>query len=136
MTLFTNNFFLNKELIKLIKYGIIGILGLFVDIGIFYLANKKLGINYVVSNFLSSSLAVVHNFILNSHFTFHVSDRKIKRFVLFYFIAIIGMILSTSILFLFIDILKINIMISKIISIFFVAILQFYINKKITFQNK
>lgn len=121
---------------KFVKYSIVGVLGLVVDMGVFYLMNKKLGINYVVSNITSSTLAVVHNFILNSHFTFKVTDNKIKRFISFYLIALIGMAISTGLLALFIDGLKMETMTAKFISVFIVAFIQFFFNKKITFRIK
>lgn len=119
---------------KIFKYGIVGILGLVVDMGVFYLMDKKLGINYAVSNVTSSSLAVLHNFILNSYFTFKVTDKKVKRFISFYLIALIGMAISTGMLAVFIDGLQIDSMISKLITVFIVAMGQFFFNKKITFR--
>ena len=79
---------------KFVKYGLVGVLGLVVDMGVFYLMNKELGINYVVSNICSSTLAVIHNFILNSYFTFRVIDAKLKRFISVYLIVLAGMGIS------------------------------------------
>jgi putative flippase GtrA len=126
----------NHGITRFIKYGLVGVLGLVVDMGIFYLMNKKLGINYVVSNITSSSLAVIHNFILNSYFTFNVTDKKLKRFLSFYAIALVGMGISTGLLVVFIDVLKLDSMISKLISIIIVALIQYFFNKKLTFRTK
>jgi len=121
---------------KFVKYGLVGLLGLVVDMGVFYLMNKKLGINYAVSNITSSTLAVIHNFILNSYFTFKVTDDKLKRFISFYLIALVGMAISTGLLVLFIDGLKMDSMISKLIAVFIVAFFQFFFNKRLTFRIK
>jgi len=121
---------------KFVKYGVVGVLGLVVDMGVFYLMNKELGINYAVSNITSSTLAVIHNFILNSYFTFKVTDDKLKRFLSFYLIALVGMAISTGLLALFIDGLKMDAMISKLIAVFIVAFIQFFFNKKLTFRIK
>ena len=120
---------------KFVKYALVGVLGLVVDMGVFYLMNKRFGVNYVVSNITSSTLAVIHNFILNSYFTFKVTDKKLKRFASFYFIALLGMGISTALLALFIDGLKMDSMVSKFISVFVVAICQYFLNKKLTFRN-
>lgn len=122
-------------LIKFIKYGLVGVLGLVVDMGVFYLLNKKLGVNYVVANITSSSLAIIHNFILNSYFTFKITDNKLKRFATFYLIALIGMAVSSGLLVVFIDGLKLDTMVSKLITVFIVAIGQFIFNKKLTFRK-
>jgi len=126
----------NHGITRFIKYGLVGVLGLVVDMAVFYLMNKKLGINYVVSNIASSSLAVIHNFILNSYFTFNVTDKKLQRFLSFYAIALIGMAISTGLLALFIDVLKLDSMISKLLSIIIVALIQYFFNNKLTFRTK
>jgi putative flippase GtrA len=125
-----------SELFRFIKYGLVGVLGLVVDLGVFYLMNKVLGINYVVSNITSSTLAVIHNFILNSYFTFKVTDSKLKRFMSFYLVAVVGMAVSTALLALMIDGLKMDAMISKLIAVFIVAFCQYFVNKKFTFSKK
>jgi putative flippase GtrA len=51
-------------------------------------------------------------------------------------VALVGMAISTGLLALMIDTLKMDSMIAKLIAIFIVAILQFFINKKFTFSVK
>jgi putative flippase GtrA len=118
------------------KYALVGGLGLVVDMGLFYLFYQRLGINYVVANVMSSSLAVVHNFLWNSFFTFRVRNRLWSRFLLFYGVALAGMGLSSAMLALMIDVLHWNGMVAKGISVFVVAMLQYFINKKLTFGEK
>ena len=118
---------------KFLKYGIVGVLGLVVDMGIFYLLHEVLQVNYIVSNVISSSLAVIHNFILNSLFTFKVKDKLLKRFVSFYTIALVGMAMSSGLLILMIDGMKMESMVAKMISVLVVAVIQYFLNKKLTF---
>jgi putative flippase GtrA len=120
---------------KFVKYGIVGVFGLIVDMGIFYILHKMLGVNYIISNLVSSTLAVIHNFILNSVFTFKVKDRLIKRFLSFYTIALVGMAISSGLLFVMIDGFKMDSMISKMIAVLIVAIMQYFLNKKLTFKK-
>ncbi len=118
------------------KYALVGCLGLVVDMGLFYLFYKVLSINYIVSNVMSSSLAVLHNFLLNSWITFKVKDKLLLRFISFYCIALAGMAVSSGLLALFIEVLHMDSMLSKAISVFFVALLQYFVNKKWTFSEK
>ena len=118
---------------RFLKYGIVGVLGLIVDMGIFYLLHKMLGMNYIVANIISSSLAVIHNFILNSYFTFKVKDKLLKRFLSFYLIALAGMAMSSGLLALMIDGFMMDSMIAKMISVLIVAMIQYFLNKKLTF---
>jgi len=121
--------------IKFIRYGIVGVFGLFVDMGIFYILHKMFGVNYIISNIVSSTLAVIHNFIINSVFTFKVKDKPLKRFVSFYSIALVGMAVSSGLLVLMIDGLNMDSMISKVISVVIVAIMQYFLNKRLTFRE-
>lgn len=146
---------------ELIKYGIVGCLGLVIDMGIYFLLTKVWLVEYpsillkivspiikffkatddprttyvAISNVISSSLAVVNNFILNSYFTFKVKDHKVRRFITFASIATFGVIISTSLITIMINSLQMNEMVAKVIAIVIVAMMQFLINKYITFKN-
>jgi len=54
----------------------------------------------------------------------------------FYAIALVGMAISTGLLALFIDVLKLDSMISKLLSIIIVALIQYFFNNKLTFRTK
>lgn len=144
-----------KAVRELIKYGIVGIIGLVIDMGIYYLLVRKFSVHYpfshlisgllagnmsikmidiLISNIISQTFAVVNNFILNSYFTFKVTDQKLKRFMTFASIAIGGMFVSSMLLTLFIGVWGINEMLAKAISIIIVAMMQFVINKFVTFK--
>jgi putative flippase GtrA len=141
---------------QLVLYGIVGAVGLVIDLGVFYLLINKFAVHYpcssfisdmlggnmsvqmldiLISNVISSTLAIINNFLLNSYFTFKVTDQKFKRFACFAGIAAIGMIISSLLLTLFIGIMKIDDIISKVLAIFIVAAIQFGINKFFTFKQ-
>jgi len=119
-----------------VKYALVGVVGLVVDMGLFYVFYEILHINYIVSNIMSSSLAVVNNFILNSIFTFKVKNKLFYRFISFFSIALAGMALSSGMLAVMIDGMHLNSMVSKAISVFFVALIQYFVNKKLTFSER
>lgn len=126
----------NSELLSFFKYSIVGVMGLVVDLGLFYLLHKVCGVNYLIANFVSSTLAVIHNFFLNSYFTFKVTDNKLKRFISFYLVALVGMGVSSLLLTLMISVMTMDAMIAKVITIFIVAVVQYFVNKKVTFGQK
>lgn len=152
---------IRKRYIKeLIKYGLVGIVGLIIDMGIYYLLVDQYAVEYAASSFfsgllsffgiglslrtidilissiISSTLAIINNFILNSYFTFKVTDKKFRRFSSFFGVAAIGMVVSTVLLTLFIDVLNIGEMPAKAIAVLIVAMMQFVINKFFTFRQK
>lgn len=145
-----------KAVRQLIKYGLVGVVGLIIDMGIFYLLVNKFSVHYpfsatislllkgnmsigmldiLISNIISQTLAVINNFILNSYFTFKVTDKKLKRFMSFASIAIVGMVISSMLLTLFIGVMKIDDMQAKVFAILIVAAIQFAINKFFTFKE-
>jgi len=157
MKLDINSIIQRNSFKQLVKYGLVGIVGLVIDMGIFYLLVNTFSVHYpfsltissllggkmsvgmldiLISNIISQTLAVINNFILNSYFTFKVTDSKLKRFASFAGVAVVGMVISSMLLTLFIGVLGINDMVAKIMSIFIVAAIQFVINKLVTFKQK
>lgn len=145
-----------KGIKELIKYGIVGVIGLIIDMGIYYLLVRKLETHYpfsisikelfglgmsvrmidiLISNIISQTLAIINNFILNSYFTFKVTNNKLKRFSSFVGVAAIGMIISSALLTLFIEKIGLSDMFAKILAILIVALIQFIINKYLTFKK-
>ena len=141
----------------MVAYGIVGVIGLIIDMGIYWLLVDYFAVHYpftsllsrllggqmsvgmldiLVSNVISTVFAVVNNFTLNSYFTFKVTDRKLKRFLSFGGIAAIGLCVSSVLLTLFIGVFGLNEMLAKGISILIVAAMQFVINKFFTFREK
>lgn len=146
-----------KSVRELVKYGIVGIVGLIIDIGVFYLLTQTFSVKYPfsvhikellgdkmplhlintdISHIISSTLAIINNFILNSYFTFKVTDNKLKRFFSFTSIAAIGLVVSTLLITFFMSKLYLNEMIAKTFAILIVAAMQFAINKFFTFKKR
>lgn len=141
---------------QLVKYGLVGLVGFVIDFGVFWFLNNYLkmqysfssGINVLVdgkfsietidtsiSHIISSVLAIINNFILNSYFTFKMTDQKVKRFFSFFGIASVGLVVSTFLLSFFIEIVGMPDLVAKLTSIVIVAMLQFGFNKFFTFKQ-
>lgn len=148
-----------KESIRqLFKYGLVGIGGLIIEMIVFYFLTKKFAVQYPfspalsslldgkmsahvintdVSHIISSSLAIINNFILNSYFTFRVTDKKMKRFFSFISVAAVGLVISTTLMTVFVGRFNMDEMIAKALALAIVVAIQFVINKFFTFkQNK
>ena len=119
-----------------IKYCIIGVIGLIIELSIYYFCYRVIGIEYTWSHVISSHCAIIHNFILNSIFTFKITDKKMLRFLSYYGIALIGIVVGTFLLYIFTDIWEIHPMISKLLVLGIVTPIQFLFNKHLTFKKK
>ncbi len=151
-----NNLTKKKGVRELIKYGLVGLVGLIIDLGVYFLLFEKLQIYYPftdqiyallgekisvdvinsdISHIISSVLAITNNFILNSYFTFKVTDNKLRRFFSFSGIAVIGLVVSTALMTVFVGTFNMDGMMSKIFATCIVAAMQFCINKFFTFKQ-
>ncbi len=119
---------------QLIKYGIIGIVGLGIDFG-FFEGLSYLGVTLKWANFISSSCALIHNFFMNRFWTFKVKDHWFKRFIKYYLVGQVTTLFTTLMLFLFVQLLGYNKLVVKICATLVATILQFGINKGLTFRR-
>ena len=150
-----------KQTIKeIIKYGLVGVVGLSIDFGVYYLLVSIFNIHYsfseqisnlynslgiptkagtsdaLVSSLIGNTLGAVNNFLMNSYFTFKVSDRKFQRFIPYIALVILGMFLSTVFMTIMLDYMHLNKDAAKIIAIMMVSAIQFVLNKLVIFRKK
>lgn len=141
---------MNQSFKELVKYGIVGFIGLGVDWAAFFLFRDVLGINYIVSHILGSILAITNNFLLNSYFTFKATDKIWQRAVSFFGIAGIGLVIGSALLPLFVQLISFTLSyfdlgslapktiqnFAKLAITIIIAFLQFFLNKYFTFKKK
>lgn len=115
---------------KFIKYSIIGALSASLDFLIFYLLTINTSINYLLINVISISCGITNSFLMNAKLNFKVHDYYVKRFAKFYTIGVLGIIISNALLFVLYEQMQISITFSKVITIFIIVIVQFFLNSK------
>ena len=119
----------------LIKYCVIGCSGALLDFVLYTLLCSCTGIYYQYINILSASAGIVNNFFLNAMLNFKVRDRLVKRFLIFYAVGCAGIGLTALLLFLLIEKLRLDAVLAKALTIVAVTIVQFVLNKCITFKK-
>ncbi|WFR56309.1 GtrA family protein [Anaerocolumna sp. AGMB13025] len=123
-----------KLIREIILYGIIGIISSGTDATLFTIMVYKLSFPSILSNCISVFVGIIISFILNINFNFKTKDRMLKRFTLFFSIGMVGLGLSTFIITLG-ERLQFNIFIVKLGSIIIVALIQYILNKFISFKK-
>jgi len=119
---------------QLFLYGIIGSISAGLDFCVYsFLCFEKL--EYLLANVVGVHFGMICSFVLNRHYNFKVKDKTKIRFFSFYIVALIGLSLSSLLLYILISCNNFNRIYSKLITIFIVAILQFLLNKFITFKR-
>ena len=122
--------------LKLIKFGIVGVSGLCVDMGLTYLLKEKLGANKYVSSSIGFACALTTNFILNRIWTFGLiggADFWVQ-YLKFWGVGIVGLGFTNLILYICTERLDIKFYTSKMIAIVIVFFWNFAGNMLFTFK--
>lgn len=90
---------------------------------------------YLWANVISTHCGIFCSFLLNRQFNFKVKDKTLIRFLSFYTVGLIGLSISSLLLYILVDLVNANEIICKLLTIVIVAIIQFLLNKFITFKN-
>lgn len=124
-----------KELLfKFIKFGAVGLSGVFVDFSITYLLKEKVKLQKYVANSLGFLSATCSNYLLNRYWTFQSYDPAIfSQFGKFFAFSLIGLALNNFIIYILNDRVKMNFYVSKLIAIGIVSIWNFGANYIYTF---
>ena len=117
-------------------YCLIGCTGATLDFSVYAALTELLGWYYQVANFVSVSCGIINNFFLNYFFNFKTRDNLLVRLSSFYCVGMFGWALSAGCLWLLIEKLQVNVLIAKLGTIFIVTIIQFCLNKFITFRKR
>ncbi len=119
---------------KLIKFGLVGFSGLFIDFGFTWLCKEKLRIQKYISNAIGFTLAASSNYMFNRIWTFQSSNPEIfTEYSEFLLISMIGLVINTVILWLIVSRLKFNFYLSKLFAIAVVTLWNFAMNLMFTF---
>lgn len=115
-------------------YGIFGMTSAGIDTLSFCILSKSV-LPVLAANFISVNIGITVSFFLNTFFNFRKNTNLGKRAVTFFTIGYIGLALSTLIMHVGVNGLAQSKLVIKIISVFFVAVVQYLLNKLITFRN-
>lgn len=120
---------------NLILYGIIGGLSVSIDFAVFGLLTHFFPEYYLLANIVSVNCGIINSFLMNRHFNFKVKNKSVFRFMVFYIVGMIGLLISSGMLYLMVNMADMNLLVSKVATIFVVTLFQFTLNKNVTFRQ-
>ncbi len=88
---------------NLILYGIIGSSSALLDFTIFTVLTEVLDIYFLIANCISVTCGLTNSFILNRKYNFKVTDKTLKRALMFYTVGFCGLLVNSTLLYLFIN---------------------------------
>ena len=125
-----------KKFRYLILYGLIGGFCAALDFGVYTLLCEFDVMPYLWANVISIHIGIFTSFILNRQINFKVKNKTALRFISFYNVGLVGLGISELMLYLMVTVEEWNELVCKLISIVVVALIQFVLNKYITFMQK
>lgn len=120
---------------EFIVYCLIGFSGVCLDFIVYTVLTKHFNIYYQIANAIGVICGICNNFFLNAFFNFRQKDCLFVRFCSFCSVGLLGLGISALLLWFMIDIFDWNKIIAKIVIIFIVTMIQFVLNKYITFRK-
>lgn len=119
-----------------ILYGLIGGLSASFDFLVYtLLVTIWPEMNIISANAYGVVCGISLSFILNRQYNFKVKDRTLRRFLIFFAVGLIGLAISSGLIYLSVDLWDWNKLIAKLFTIGVVSIIQFLLNKTITFKE-
>lgn len=126
---------------RFIRFGVVGLSGVFVNMAVFYLLRGVLELGLTRSAILSAEVAIINNFLWNDLWTFgDISSRqkgqskRLKRFLKFNLICLSGLILNVLVLNLLFNVFGINEYVGQLVAIAAVTLWNFWFNLKLSWR--
>ncbi len=121
-----------KELIvQMIKFGGVGVICFLIDFAVLHVLTDYVHLHYLLSAAIAFLVSVIANYILSIRFVFKVNpdNNKVRVFAVFVISSAVGLLLTELLMWLGVDILHINYMITKIAATAVVMVYNFITRK-------
>lgn len=119
---------------QFLLYCLCGGIGVTADYLIYYSA-LTFGLWYQAANVLGYLSGTLVSFFLNRRITFAVPDKLVRRLTMFLGVAAIGFSASALMLWVFVDVIVLDAKIAKLFTLPVVVLIQFFMNRRITFGH-
>lgn len=120
---------------ELVLYVVFGVLTTIVNIVVYFLFARVLNVNYLFSNVLAWFFSVLFAYVTNRIWVFESRNSNVlKECALFFGGRLFSGAVDTGLMYLFIDILTIGDVISKIVIQVIVVVLNYVISKLVVFK--
>jgi len=120
---------------RIAKFALVGLSGVFVNEGLLWVLTEIAGLYYLISSAIGIELSIITNFILNDKWTF--SDRArgvgvLRRFPKFNLVSLGGLVINMIVLFSLTNSLGVYYLISNLFGISFAFLWNYLVNLKWT----
>jgi dolichol-phosphate mannosyltransferase len=126
---------------KVFKFGLVGLSGIVVNMGVLWYLTEFAGLFYLVSSLFAIELAILNNFVWNEFWTFkgtaqpRLSNRW-HRLIAFHVVSAGGLVINIGILFFLTSVVGVYYLISNIVGILVGFGWNFFLNRRMTWTRK
>ena len=127
--------FINDDLIRFIKFGMVGVLNTLVNWVIFFILNA-FGMYYILANIIAYTLGTIHSYLWNTLWVFKYKEKaSTDTTIKFVILNVVGLGLNTGILYVLVDLCNLNKFIGLVITTGIVMIINYVVNKLWVFSK-
>ena len=127
--------FINDDLIRFIKFGMVGVLNTLVNWVIFFIINA-FGMYYILANIIAYNLGTIHSYLWNTLWVFKYKEKaSTDTTIKFVILNVVGLGLNTGILYVLVDLCNLNKFIGLVITTGIVMIINYVVNKLWVFSK-
>ncbi len=108
----------NPAMTQILKYALVGGTCTVLDFGFLYVLTKYFGIFYIISSVISFSIGTIVNYYLCTNWVFKVRsvENRNLEFIYYLVITIVGIGITTLVIWVFTEHFKFNFMLSKLVA--------------------
>jgi dolichol-phosphate mannosyltransferase len=130
-----------REWKRVFKFGIVGLLGIVVNLGILYFLVEFFGLNKDLASPVAIEISVLNNFILNDRWTFGSSiDQKVSsrwhRLAAFNLVSVGGAVINYGIFLVLTTWFSVYYIAAQLIGILIAFVWNFLLNRRLTWTRK
>lgn len=124
-----------QKLREFTKYCMIACVGGILDLGLFICLHTYTDIHIQIVNLISMFTGVTVNFLLNYHYNFKAHSKFFKRYFSFLSIGTVGFLIVALLVFIFAQSMGLNAILVKLGATMFATIIQYFLNRYISFRR-
>lgn len=124
-----------RKLKEFFKYILIAAAGSAIDLLLFILLHTFTDIHIQLVNLISMFTGVTTNYILNYHFNFKADSKFFRRYLSFLTVGAVGFSIIALLVLIFVQLIGWNAVAIKIIATMFATVIQYFLNRYISFRR-
>lgn len=126
---------MKQKISRFLRYSIIGVSTFLLDLLLLWIFTEVLGFSYLVVVPTAFFFVASLNYFISRHKVFKGTERGVKEGYLYFFLIILsGSLVMVFLMYFMVDILYIDVFISRVIVAGFVGVYNFSMNDKFNFK--